>query len=176
MKLNFFSILFLIFTVQVQAKHVGVNSVEYVYSCGYYSSSHSSLRVNYSNPNVPQAARVKLISGWGGYKALGGGAKEFFSWRNRTERQMIGVESSSWAVEFSEQLHSRSSADFKDTLQFVFEINLPNGHTYYDKGSETTWGYYQSTLPFVSSSSQCLKPGELPGAKSRRQVVTVDKE
>lgn len=71
---------------------------------------------------------------------------------------MVASEPYVWQAAFRETLGYRSSPQNFVAMDFVVKVVLPNGHTFYVKGSETAQGYYK--LPLALGTSQCVNNAE----------------
>jgi hypothetical protein len=115
----------------------------YVSSCGYFSNAGVELQVYYSDPHLPQDAKVNLIYGLGS-------KEQNLDWerRNVIPTSKVALTNNRQA-NFTAALVQRSDPHRYDLLQFVWEIELANGQVYYDKGGSSAWGFYQADLKVV---------------------------
>ena len=62
------------------------------------------------------------------------------------------------AIHLEKTLYSRSSSTHLTALDFVVELHFPVGTVSFDKGSDTSFGYYRA--PILSPSDNCYHFGE----------------
>lgn len=124
-----------------------------LHSCGYYSSSEVEVGLSYRNYNLPWGTSVYLVYGWGG---TSGGTP--ISWENTTTVQAPATAGYTWGTTVTSTIAARSSSKFYESINFVWKVVLPDGSEFYEKGNDSTWGYYDANFsqlprPCVSDSN-----------------------
>ncbi len=141
---------------QVFAEELSVWGRAYHHSCGYYSSTYGDAHITYKNENLPWGSKVNIIYGLEGITSEHRSG-EAIDWYNRQWTEAHAIDKWTWKAEISVGLHYRSSPRHFDTLDFVVEVILPDGHVFYDNGSLSVWGFYKARFP---SQIACLRGDE----------------
>lgn len=107
------------------------------HSPGNYSSTTADLAVNL-RADLPYGSTVRVIYGFGG---------EGSDWLGRKDIEAVAVAPWEWRAAFSETLHERSWDRAYTKLEFVFQITQPDGTVRYEKGGDSTFGFFEAALP-----------------------------
>ncbi len=144
------------------------------YSCGYYSSQEAEVELRYVNTNLPWGTSVTLIYGWGGYySAPNGTPPNLFDWENTASKDAPATAPYTWGATVKSQIAARSSPKFYERLDFVWEVHLPDGSVFYEKGNDSAWGYYVADFSDVPNS--CTSTGDYNTDFSAVPVTSVVK-
>ena len=112
-------------------------------TCQYFTTWSGKFAVTYSNHELPWGTKVELVYGFHGWTSSTGG--EHKDWLSQRASVFPAIAPFTWKTEIDEAVATRSQNWF-DQLQFVLKVSLPDGHEFYEKGNESTWGYYTADL------------------------------
>ncbi|AKQ64700.1 hypothetical protein A176_001612 [Myxococcus hansupus] len=109
-------------------------------TCGYFSTSQAEIRLTYRNDDLPWGTSVFLIYGWGG---------STFDWAPSPQTvEVPAVAPYHWGTTVTGVIRSRSSTQYTH-LNYVWKVVLPDGHEFYEKGNDSTYGYYAADFSQV---------------------------
>lgn len=131
-------------------------------SCSYYTSTWGDYDLTFRETALPWGSKVTAVVAFGGYRAVGGGNNQYFSWDRNREMPMSPVAPFTWRVRKSETLASRSSNLFFTHLKFIFKVEAPGKAAYYVNGG-SSWGHFQ--VEAVQHPTPCVDNGSLPDMK-----------
>lgn len=137
-------------------------------SCGYYSSQEVEVGLSYKNTTLPWGTSVELLYGWGGYEG-----STVFDWRNSTSIAAPATAPYTWGVTVTSQIAARSSPTFFEHIDFVWKVSLPDGSVFYEKGNNSTYGYYKAD--FSQVQRPCTSTAGFIGTPTALTVTSVVK-
>jgi|GEM_PF-2227545 len=154
------SVAFLVLSFRaVSAGEIQVWGQTSTHSCSYYTNVSGDFLIKYRNDDLPREAKIKLISGWGGESHSTSRRVEQFSWKGLEHTPLEQTESGEWKLALTKVLASRSDPNFLRHFQFVLEVSLPSGKTFYEKGADTGHAYYQVQVD-GGGLPPCLNAGD----------------
>jgi len=122
-----------------------------VVGSSYFSSMDGTFSLTYHNDHIPTNSAVFLRSGLEISAFEAGVLKPHSRWNVLEVKAMTaGTDESVWVVERTTQLYARGSSSHITALDYVFEIHLPTGEVFYDKGSDSNMGYYRAAIPSIN--------------------------
>ncbi len=136
-----------IFSLFCSAKSFGntihLGAYFYTNSCEYFSAQVGAFHVSYENKTLPPDARVFVRYGFGQTERTRGHSV----WNLETEKELIKSDDNTWAGDFSQAIVGRGGPQY-ESLQFVLRIvGAREDHSFFsfwEKGNESTFGYFQS--------------------------------
>lgn len=163
MKMIFLTTAALAFAAQALGGEVRSEGRAFTHSCGYFSNTEADVWVFYRDRGLPLGTEVELISGLDGYEYKmrdGNQVQARVAWRDRRISKMRAVSPHVWRGDVSFVLAERSYPWRYEGLDFVFQIRLPDGRSYYDNGGRGTRGYYLARLqePYPCVDADRAKP------------------
>jgi hypothetical protein len=118
----------------------------YVTSPGYYTATRADVAASFRDV-LRWGSRVKLHYGYGGQWLQGSTCPGCtFAWYEIGEVEATSTAPYTWTAWIDHALHERSHAYWIDKLQFVWEIILPGGYVYYERGGPSSRGYYEADM------------------------------
>ena len=124
-------------------------------SCDYYSSMNASIRVSLEAQDVPSDATVVVHHGFEG-QGFAAPASAYLDWQSMGEAQMARGADGRWNVEWTSQIHSRTSSRAPyQGLNFVIRIEESNGSVRYLKNNSAE-GFYRGVWSL--SGVPCANP------------------
>lgn len=139
-------------------------------SCGYYSTQEVEVGLSYQNTTLPWGTSVELHYGWGGYESS---PTNPFDWRDSTSVAVPATAPYTWGVTVTKQIAARSSPVFFEHIDFVWKVSLPDGSVFYEKGNNSTWGYYKAD--FSQVARPCTSTAGFIGTPTSLAVTSVVK-
>lgn len=144
------------------------------YSCGYYSSQEAEVELSYRNYDLPWGTWVTLIYGWGGKVLAGGDAPpNYFAWENTSAKEAPATAPWTWGTTVRSQIAARSSPKYYEQVDFVWEVHLPDGSVFYEKGNTSALGSYKADFSGVPNA--CTSTGDFNTALQPVPVTSVVK-
>ena len=133
-----------------------------LHSCVYASSYEAEVSLFYRNDTLPWGTSVVLLYGWGGSD---NGTP--FDWAGRMTTPALAVAGYTWGATVRATTSTRSSPRYYEHIDFVWMVIRPDGSFFYDKGNNSTWGFYSGNIsqlpaPCVSDSNFIGTPTPLP--------------
>lgn len=147
----------------VSASDLKVQGTLDVSSGGYYSAVDGRFTINYTNYDLPWGSRVYLRYGFERGVFQNGKLQTASHWNDIGHIELTSSGPYKWEGAVSKQLYSRGSSSQLSALEFVVQVVLPDGHDFFDKGSNCTSGYYRAPSPTLSEAcnrSICDLPTE----------------
>jgi hypothetical protein len=157
MKSLFFILTMLVSLAVTSSTSFGASSLEArgrLKACcaSYYTSVDGIITLHYSNDALPPGSQVFLRHGYDIADFVEGELQLRNSWYDLEVLPVPAITPSEWEIEFSKTLYWRSSSFHLIALDFVLEVHLPNGDMFFEKGSDTTFGYYRAELPHANDA------------------------
>jgi hypothetical protein len=122
----------------------------------YYTAVDAEFLVSYANPDLPWGTKVFLRHGFERSEFHQGALRPVSDWNDVSVSEMTASGPYRWEARLVKQVYTRGSSWHFTGLDFVFEIVLPDGHVMFDKGSDSTWGYYEASAPDVNGTCDSL--------------------
>jgi hypothetical protein len=139
-------------------------------TCGYFSTSQAEITFSYRNNDLPWGTSVYLIYGWGGTSGT-----TPFDWSPQpTTVEAPATAPYHWGTTVVGVIRARSSMPQYTNINYVWKVVLPDGHTFYEKGNDSIYGYYaadfsQVPMPCTNTS------GAFIGTPTPLAITTVVK-
>lgn len=112
-------------------------------SCGYFSAWNGEFNLTYFNNALPWGTKVEAVYGFHGWTSESNGQTR--DWIITRTSELKAVSPYTWAIRLAEPVAVRSERWF-DQLQFAIKYTLPGGDSFYDKGSNSSFGYYSADI------------------------------
>ncbi|MFP2904639.1 hypothetical protein ACLESD_06190 [Pyxidicoccus sp. 3LFB2] len=172
---NVFALVVMLVSVTAFAGETRARARGVTYSCMYYSAQEAEVELSYVNTGLPWGTSVTLIYGWGGSVSPGGGAPPYLvDWENTTATDAPATAPYTWGTTVKGQTASRGSPSKSyNRLDFVWEVHLPDGSVFYEKGNNSTWGYYLADVSSVPKP--CTSTGGFNTELQPVPVTSVEK-
>jgi hypothetical protein len=132
---------------KVEASDLHVSAQTKRYSPGYYSNTTARFLITYRDTALPTGALVFLRYGFG---AAQNGKTLHWQFTNETPMSYF-IEDNTYHVKIEQIMQARSGYMVLNAIEFVLRVQLPNGETYFIKGSESPMGYFRSYLDVSSA-------------------------
>jgi hypothetical protein len=127
------------------------------YSPGYYSNTTARFLVTYRDLEVPKDAQVFLRYGFGASQA-----DKTLHWQFSNEIPMMyQLEGATYQIKVEQIMQARSGHMILNALEFVLRVQLPNGESYFIKGSDSPMGYFRSYLDVSGADFEWSAPQSL---------------
>lgn len=165
---NVFALVLMLFSSSAFAAETYVQARAVLHSCGYYSTQEVEVGLSYVNTGLPWGTSVYLVYGWGGTEG-----SNVFDWRNTTTVQAPATAGYTWGTTVTSQIAARSSPTFFEHIDFVWKVVLPDGSEFYEKGNNSTYGYYKSV--FSQLERPCTSDAGFIGTPAPLAVTSVVK-
>lgn len=136
------------------------------HSCGYWNHTDAEVGLSYRNYDLPWGTSVYLIYGWAGSYA------GTFDWQDQQEIEVFASAPYTWSTTVSRSILGRGGPVFK-SINFVWRVVLPNGHEFYEKGNNSTWGFYDAN--FSQVTSKCSEDGNPVGVPTPLAITTIER-
>lgn len=164
------SVLALVLTFVSATAFAGETAVQaraVTYSCQYYSAQEVEVGLSYRNYDLPWGTSVYLVYGWGG-TVSSGGVSTPIAWDNTTTVTAPATAAYTWGTTVRGQITYRSSPKYYKHIDFVWKVVLPNGSEFYEKGNDSSFGYYAGD--FSGIARPCTTSG---GYTTTPEALTV---
>ena len=135
------------------------------FTCGYWSYTGAEVGLSYRNQDLPWGTSVYLRYGWAGIDGY-----TPFDWADQREIEVSASAPYTWSTTVSRAILGRGGPRFH-SINFVWRVVLPNGHEFYEKGNDSTWGFYDAN--FSQVSSQCSSTNDFVGVPTPLAITTV---
>lgn len=122
----------------------------------YWSSTTTHFQVRYLNDQLPAGSAVYFRHGFTISEFVSGTPEARDFWTDLQNPEMIESGAGVWNLPIDHQTYERGASRIVTALSFVLEIKLPDGSTLWDKGSETTLGYYEVPTPQASTTCEWM--------------------
>lgn len=151
--------LLLVSTLAVGLTRISLVASRYTNYCGNYRNTESIFELQYHNDKLPPGTLVTLIHGWGGEDQVGQASARQFEWEDRAAITATSQGDNTWVVLFSKILAERSNIRLIRSLQFLIAIRFPDGNIFYEKGSNTRFGFYEADA-WAPPPTPCINSGD----------------
>ncbi|MFP2957833.1 hypothetical protein ACLEPN_08380 [Myxococcus sp. 1LA] len=141
-----------------------------LHACVYAHTYEAQVELNYRNYDLPWGTSVYLIHGWGGID----NETTTFDWDNTQTIEVFASAPWTWSTTVSSIVSTRTGTRRYEHLDFVWKVVLPNGHEFYEKGNNSTWGYYAASLASVGERP-CTSDGNFVGPMYPLSVPSIVK-
>jgi hypothetical protein len=138
------------------------------HSCSYYSNRTAEVVFKYRNQSLPWGTQLVLHYGLGNSRQEASGENQ---WNHIRQSAMGAIGEYTWQFKENLVLASRGSSENYDSLNFVVQIQYPNGLVTYDRGSSAAQGYYHVRLVGEPGSLPCIGGSIVPDYK--RYPITI---
>jgi hypothetical protein len=169
---NVFALVLLCVSATAFAGETSARARAVTYSCMYYSAQAVEVELSYLNYDLPWGTSVILTYGWGGHVSGGNGSTPV-DWENTTSVNAPATAPYTWGATVRSNIAERSSPKYYDRIDFVWEVHLPDGSVFYEKGNTSTWGYYAGDFSHVSNA--CTSTGTFNTELASIPVTSVEK-
>jgi len=173
---NVLALAFLFVSSSALASEQWVQGRVVLRECLYAFDYFAEVNLSYRNYSLPWGTSVELIHGWGGSSwSQSGGPITQFDWANTQTLPVSASAPYTWSATVSSIISERNDPWWNyDQLQFVWKVNLPNGHTFYEKGNSSTWGYYTVSFSQIQDRP-CTNGSTVIGTPTPLTVDDVEK-
>lgn len=138
-------------------------------SCGYFNNAQVEVTLSYRNLDLPWGTSVYLIYGWGGSSSPG----TSFDWQPQpTTVEAPATAPYYWGTKVTTIFRARSSTQYSN-INYVWKVVLPDGNVFYEKGNDSTYGYYAAD--FSAIPVPCVNDGQFIGTPQPLTITTVVK-
>lgn len=139
-------------------------------SCGYYSSTVGNFSFAYGNDDLPWGTKVVLHYGYQVH-TFRGNQSVTLTWQDQKKIEMGSVSDFVWGAYIKESIHYRGKPSVApDAINFAFEVILPNGESFWEKGTDAYPGHYTGFWHY--SSVKCVD-GSTPDVVLEDLIVEV---
>ncbi len=164
--------LFMIVSSAGMAETLKVMGREYVYSCGYFSAMVGDYDVTFKDESLPWGTKLTLIYGWNVEKW--GHPPQNKEWMYREEVEMKSVSPFNWSTQIEATLHARTSSEYRNGLNLVVKVEVPNrGVRYYNGGSEL--GFFQTEVG-APGKAPCINRDNVKPDFSERHLKVITRK
>lgn len=167
---NVFALALMLCSAAAFAGDTYVQARAVTHSCSYYSTQNVEVTLSYVNTGLPWGTSVNLMYGWGG--ASGAGSTPF-DWQNTTTVAAPATAPYTWGTTVTSIIAARSSSQYYANIDFVWQVTLPDGSVFYEKGNSSTYGYYLAD--FSQLPRPCVSDSSFIGTPQPLTVTTVEK-
>lgn len=127
------------------------------YSPGYYSNTTARFLITYRDLTLPENAQVFLRYGFGATQS-----DKILHWQFASEKLMAyQPEGALYQIKMDQIMQARSGHMVLNALEFVLRVQLPNGESYFIKGSDSPMGYFRSYLDVSDADFEWSAPQTL---------------
>lgn len=124
---------------------------------GYYSATYADLKFHYVNTTLPWGSTVLIKYGF--KSRYGSDAQVVSEWKDLATLQAQASAPFTWDATLLDKFIYGRGGEQESHVQFVVQILLPSGEVIYDKGSDSTWGFYEGYLfPRVQPMTRASLP------------------
>ncbi len=117
--------------------------------CAYASTATGSFLLSYTNQNLKWGSKVFL-------KYAFTETMHQRNWDNEQVIELMPVGPFKWQADYATHVASRGSFYYSQ-MKFLFIVKNEDGTIEFDKGNDSSWGYYQVDLPMQSCSDVSLE-------------------
>jgi hypothetical protein len=100
-------------------------------------------KIDYHNSNLRWGTSVEVQYGFHGWTESSHG--QTMDWVIAKNQSLKAVSPYHWQVVINELIASENIRWF-DQIQFVLKVRLPDGRVFYEKGGDTTYGYFAGSF------------------------------
>ena len=139
----------LIFSVPAFASWVWVDGRAMINSATNYQNTRGDFAVSFKE-YLPYGTKVVVKYGFFGHRMVyeSNNAKTVrLEWDMGGYAETVCVGDYTWTANISVVLHKAGDSHNYEAIRFVFLIMLPDGSTYYEKGTNSTLGFYEAYFP-----------------------------
>jgi hypothetical protein len=153
----------------VHASEIEVQARSFNYSCNYYSTTVSQLKLTYQNQDLPWGVKVFVVYGFEG-RDLSGLKPIDFQWKNTGEKEIFASGAFQWQGEFEWNAYNRGQSYWLDGFDFVIKIVYPEGAISWEKGSQS---YFKANVILKSKEIGASNLTCVPGPWSFLQIENI---
>ena len=123
-----------------------ITASTYVHHCcpGYYSATYADLKFHYTSTDLPWGTTVLIKYGF--KSRYGSDAHIVSEWKDQISVQALASAPFTWDASVKDKFIYGRGGEQESHVQFVVQIVLPDGSVIYDKGSNSTWGFWEGYL------------------------------
>ncbi|ATB46614.1 hypothetical protein MYMAC_002219 [Corallococcus macrosporus DSM 14697] len=140
-----------------------------LHACVYAHTYEAQVELNYRNYDLPWGTSVYLIYGWGGLNNF-----VPYDWEDTQTIEVFASAPWTWSTTVTSIISTRTTPKWAEHIDFVWKVVLPNGHEFYEKGNNSTWGYYAASLLDIADRP-CTSDGNFVGPMYPLSVTSIEK-
>jgi hypothetical protein len=139
----------LVFSLPAFPSWVWVDGRAVINSATNYQNTKGDFAVSFKD-YLPYGTKVIVKYGFFGHRMVyeSNDAKTVrLEWDMGGYADSLGVSDYTWTANISVTLHKAGDSHNYEAIRFVFLVVLPDGSSYYDKGTNSNLGFYEAYFP-----------------------------